>query len=182
MPLYKFKAMCILVDAPNPHDPGLVVRGFQQCDVVVKALLAAWLFGPDTSPQDEGDFIIPRIRRSKHLPPITIEVRDTSAAKWHANWACNKSIPQFCLNYDLNDFEAVLTALKRIRFAESMTVNFPRGCPPVAEFWIFHLRRACRLLLGNNVTVVVHKIQFVSSIAAVLIISPIHGIWSREPK
>lgn len=129
MPIDKFKEIRIIVDAPNTSDPGQLVRGWLQCNALVKALLPEWRFGKYIAPTRERDFRLPTARSSKRLPPITIEVRDTTAAKWHANNSWNSSISSFYLDHDLTDVEVVLTPLARIRHAKFMTIILPRGAP-----------------------------------------------------
>ncbi|KIY01635.1 uncharacterized protein Z520_03187 [Fonsecaea multimorphosa CBS 102226] len=128
MPIDQFKGIRILVDPPNMSDPGQVVRGWLQSNALVTALLPDWK-EPEVIPRTEEGFIIPDTRLTTRLPPITIQVRDRKAGKWHAQGFWNRSLPGFSQGQAFSDLETILTPLQRFRNADAIVLELPSDAP-----------------------------------------------------
>lgn len=144
MPIDSFKAIRILIDAPDVNDPGQLFRAWLQSSGLVTALLPRW--ASDAVPKTEADIIIPEGRLSARLPPLTIQVRNTKFTKWHSGGRWNRSAPWYghwdsvtktpsierssSTSADC-DLETILTPLSRIRYAETVAVILPDDAPSV---------------------------------------------------
>lgn len=140
LPIDQFKGIRILIDPPNIHDPGQVVRGWLQSTALVRALLPRWV-NADRSPRTKEDIMVPKTRLAARFPPITIQIRDDETRQWQTEGSWNRQLPSFD-DWDpvqrkvvenqtgLSDLEVILTPLARLRMADAIALNLP-SCAPV---------------------------------------------------
>ncbi|OQU96168.1 hypothetical protein CLAIMM_02283 [Cladophialophora immunda] len=140
MPVDRFRGIRILVDAPNPKDPGQLVRGWLQANRLMTVLLPR-SFDPGWLPRDETEYYVPAARSTRSLPPVTIHVRERGSRRWHDGKGWHVSVPDFS-EWDPatntaairrqranSDLLVLLTPFARIRHADAVTVNLPRNAP-----------------------------------------------------
>lgn len=140
MPIDEFGKIRILIDAPNPRDPGQIVRVWYQCTRLMSALLPQWKYVIEV-PETQADLIIPRGRKSSELPPIEIVLTRSGAKTWSSGGNLNHSVPCYdgwnpvtqsvwiLPEGQHSDLEVVLMPFCRIRNAASVTVQLPPDCP-----------------------------------------------------
>ena len=85
-PFHRFKAIRVSINAPDPEDPGQMVRCWKQCPGLMQVLLPVW-GDADRLPESSQDFDIHAygyqwVRKIRRLPPITIEFVDKGERKW----------------------------------------------------------------------------------------------------
>ncbi|EXJ87006.1 hypothetical protein A1O3_03963 [Capronia epimyces CBS 606.96] len=139
MPIDRFRGIRILIDPPNIHDPGQVVRGWLQSTSLVTALLPRWA-DPEKIPVTEEDIVVPKSRVSARLPPIAIKVRDGKTHKWHTGGSWNRTLPDITAwdqvqrrlvdnGESFSDLELMLTPLARVRNTDAISFDLPSGAP-----------------------------------------------------
>ncbi|EXJ67065.1 uncharacterized protein A1O5_09711 [Cladophialophora psammophila CBS 110553] len=151
MPIDRFKSIRILVDAPDPQDPGQLLRAWKQCTSLMTALLPQWR-GRNRLPESPQDYHLPPVRRSNRLPPILIQFRDADTnSAGTGSWTSespyadgerlwNRSVPSYRswnaerkTTFPTNlrsgfhhcDLDIILAAFWRIRDADSVDVQLP---------------------------------------------------------
>ncbi|OAP55724.1 hypothetical protein AYL99_09876 [Fonsecaea erecta] len=148
MPVDFFAGIRIVIDAPEPHDPGQLVRGWFQANRLATALLPRW-DEPVLMPRHEGDIFVATGRTSRQLPWITIHLRDRGLRKWieKGEWHC--SVPSYTCwdpvtrtldtrragSGSILDAQTLLLPFARIRYAESAAVQLPRDAPYVQPLY-----------------------------------------------
>ena len=74
-PVDRFKRVKIIIEAPDPKDPGQLVRCWRQATGLVSALGPRWK-DPGVLPISDDDIEVGKGRMSTRLPPITIDFQD----------------------------------------------------------------------------------------------------------
>lgn len=142
MPLDQFKRIEILINAPDPADPGQLVRAWKQITGLMIALLPRRreiLVG-----MLEHDTVFQRTSRTAALPPMIVKFREENGKRWtslHAGqrvW--NHGVPKFAqwdpitktaapikLKEGNSDLEIIMIALLRIPWDASLTLQLPGG-------------------------------------------------------
>ncbi|OAP54105.1 hypothetical protein AYL99_11640 [Fonsecaea erecta] len=143
IPVDQFRKIEILIDAPNPDNPGELVSAWKQVTALITALLPRWKTEDDADPKTEADIEIPKGRKTGNLPPIIIKFQEEGEKKWsrfHPDigrriW--NQSVPSY-VHWDEDtgaapikldglhsDVEIIMTAFLRVRGAASITFELP---------------------------------------------------------
>ncbi|OQV04556.1 hypothetical protein CLAIMM_09416 [Cladophialophora immunda] len=149
MPVDQFRKIEILIDAPDPDNPGQLVQAWKQTTGLMAALLPRWKTTEE--PTTEADIEIPKGRKTFKLPPMIVQFLGEEGKRWtsiHPSslgkriW--NHSVPSYedwdpetqTAPIDLDgihsDVEIIMTAFLRVRGAASLTFQFPgedQDCP-----------------------------------------------------
>lgn len=144
MPIDKFAKIRLFIDAPNPKDPGQLVRAWYQTTRLLAALLPRWR-DLNKLPRTAEDIVVPEGRKTTKLPPVEITFRETGHRKWSINAALNHSLPSY-KGWDADgqsvskvpdnghsDMEVLLTPFLRIRDAASLKVQLPSDACPESQ-------------------------------------------------
>ncbi|EXJ94112.1 hypothetical protein A1O1_02505 [Capronia coronata CBS 617.96] len=138
MPIDIFRRMRIVIDAPNPKDPGQLIRAWYQLTRLLAALLPRWR-DMNKLPTTTEDIVLPEGRETTQLPHVDVIFRQTGQRKWAwgTETRLNHSLPSFhhwddatnsvqlVLDGPHSDLEVLLIPLRRIRDATSLNVHMP---------------------------------------------------------
>ncbi|KAH0847280.1 hypothetical protein AYO21_07330 [Fonsecaea monophora] len=145
MPTDLFQKIEIFIDAPDPDDPGQLVRAWKQTTGLLAALLPRWKTAE--APMTMTNIQVPRGRRSKTalLPPMIVQFRGKEGQdkKWTSfqpsleRRVWNHSVPSFGY-WDPemettpikhggihSDLGIIMTAFLRVRGVASLSFHFP---------------------------------------------------------
>ncbi|KAL2433271.1 hypothetical protein ABEF95_002854 [Exophiala dermatitidis] len=136
LPIDKFKQVRFIIDAPNPKDPGQLVRVWYQVTRLLDAILPRWR-DPNQLPQDQRAIVVPKGRQDSKLPAIEITFRETGERTWgghdmlnhsvpsYENWVENIHSAQISPDSRYSDVAVILTPFLRLRNAASLQVHLP---------------------------------------------------------
>ncbi|KAK5194388.1 hypothetical protein LTR99_002889 [Exophiala xenobiotica] len=133
LPLEKFKRIIIQLHAPDPRDPGQLVRGWFQITRLLSLLLPQREYHFNIA-VGECNFVPGRLNQGYNLPEVCFRVLDTK----HVSWARERAAYQYRRlgneETDLVDrifegssLEVFLTPFRQVRRARSLTVELPES-------------------------------------------------------
>ena len=131
LPLEKFKRIIVQLHAPDPQDPGQLVRGWLQITRLLSLLLPQreyhYYF-----PRSQSNFVPGRLNQGYNLPEVCIRVLDTRHVCWTRERADRRYRRLRNEEKDLEDrfFEGgnlnvFLVPFRQVRRARSLAVELP---------------------------------------------------------
>lgn len=91
MPIDRFKQIQICIEAPEPDDPGQLMRCWYQTKRLLAILLPRWRHFYSI-PRVNADLIIPPARGSTRLPEFVVTFQDEESRKW---WSWRGHSPEW---------------------------------------------------------------------------------------
>lgn len=103
-PMDRFRSIKIVIRAPDPADPGQLIRCWRQATGLVSALGPRWR-DAGKRPASEDDIVYGSGRSSLRLPPMSVDLQNTEARRWTCwtpplpakagAWVWSHSVPSF---------------------------------------------------------------------------------------
>lgn len=169
MSVDKFRRIEIFIDAPDPKDPGQLVRGWQKVTRLVAALMPRWVNAHE-APEDNDDIWWPKAWRSTELPPMTVIFNEGDERSWmsgdnngikatvynrsipsYDRWTPDKKFPVIGNEECWSDVEVILEAFQRVRHIARLSVVTAAPLPREGDRVTFdHSKFTTTIELGSG--------------------------------
>ncbi|EXJ55159.1 hypothetical protein A1O7_08084 [Cladophialophora yegresii CBS 114405] len=159
MPVDQFGKIRVRIDAPDPEDPGQLVRCWYQTKRLLTILLPRWR-DPDRFPEDEAnDIILAPDRVSTRMPSIEVMFHNDDQGRWwHGStqtafrWTrsvlcCKVLIPDILELRRLRcpgcaDFRYIVDLFQRVRNARSIDIRIECQEHPQVQWLVAKLKQS----------------------------------------